>query len=282
MTVLTVAVATCHPHIFYACCADLAKYADGDVYMVVFANGCEIDPWLIPSQLRVLKYESVPENQGVPFALQRLYEMARAVDVGAPPEHRVVAYIHDDLCMREHGWNTRIVRAFEDPGVTLAGVLGSPGLGRDEIYRDPYEFWHLSRVIATWSNQGNAEVHGARVKDERDVVFVDGVTMFLRQSFLDKIDGWKWWPAHLVHHAYDYGLACMVRRHGGRVRLVPIACNHGVGMDESHGGGHSGTYGTKAYLDMVARFGGDMAVHRAGHRWVYDEFRDVLPLRMRG
>lgn len=288
---LTIAVATCQPELLYESLGEAAKNVHGHVDLVVFGNGCTIDPARIPSPIRLVGSHSVPENIGVPLALHSLWKLARAAEPSLPPEGHVVGYIHDDLFLREPGWNIRMASAFaNDDGVTLAGIIGSPGLGRDEIYRDPYEFWHLSRVIATWSNLGNAEIHGERVTDDREVVFVDGVAMFLRRSFLDKVDGWRWWPEEMVHHSYDYGLSCMVRRHGGRVRLVPLAAKHGVvktAWDEesvipdSAGGGHSGTYGSPGYHDLVKKFGGDTAVHRAGHRWVYDQFRDVLPLRLR-
>jgi hypothetical protein len=292
---LTMAVATCQPELLYKSLVDAAKHAQGPVDLVVFGNGCEIARERIPAPIRLLTWEGASQNYGVPYALHRLWDLARSAYPALPSDQHVIAYLHDDLFMREDGWNTRIARCFANPEVTLAGVLGSPGLGRDEIYRDPYEFWHLSRTIATWSNVGNAEIHGERVTTEREVVFVDGVAMCLRRDFLDKVGGWSWWPPNLVHHAYDYGLSCMVRRHGGRVWLVPVACKHGVRdfegirevehrvdpIEESAGGGHSGTYGAKVYTDLADKYGGDTAVHRAGHRWVYDEFRDVLPLRMR-
>lgn len=279
---ITLAVATCQPELLYESLGDAARHVYGHVDLVVFGNGCQIDPAKVPSPIRLVGGDTAPENLGVPRALHRLWELARDAYPGLSAEEHVVGYVHDDLFIREDGWNIRMATAFaNDGGVTLAGILGSPGLGRDEIYRCPYEFWHLSRVIATWSNLGNAEVHGERVTDEREVVFVDGVAMFIRRSFLDKIGGWSWWPENLVHHSYDYGLSSMARRHGGRARLIPLAAKHGVGMPEEMGGGHSGTYGRRVYLDLADRLGGDTEIHRAGHRWVYDHFRDVLPLRLK-
>lgn len=287
---LTIAIATCNPDLLYESLGEAAKNVHGHVDLVVFGNGCTIDRGRIPAPIRLVGSQSVPENIGVPRALHQLWKLARLAETSLPPEAHVVGYMHDDLFMREPGWNIRMAQAFaEDDGVTLAGIIGSPGLGRDEIYVEPYEFWHLSRVIATWSNLGNAEIHGQRVTENRDVVFVDGVAMFLRRSFLDNVDGWNWWPDDLVHHSYDYALSCLVRRHGGRVKLVPVAAKHGVVsvawsdsvIPDANGGGHSGTYGSPVYAALAEKHGGDTAIHRAGHRWVYDNFRDVLPLRLR-
>jgi len=287
---LTMAVATCRPELLYESLAEAAKTVHGHVDLVVFCNGCVVDPERIPAPIRLVGIDMAPENIGVPRALHRLWELARDAYPSLPANGHVIAYMHDDLFVREDGWNIRVASVFaKDDEVTLAGIIGSPGLGRDEIYRDPYEFWHLSRVIATWSNLGNAEIHGERVTDDREVCFVDGVAMFLRRSFLDEAGGWSWWPENLVHHAYDYALSCMVRRRGGRARLIPLAAKHGVStvpwsdsvIPDANGGGHSGTYGSQVYDDLASKFGGDTAVHRAGHRWVYDEFRDVLPLRLR-
>ncbi len=287
---LTVAIATCQPELLYRSLRAAARLIHGTVDLVVFGNGCQIDPLGIPAPFCLVGADWVPANIGVPRAMDQLWRMARIAQGRLPPEQHVVAYVHDDLFMREDGWNARIASTFaNDDGVMLAGIVGAPGLGRDEIYRDPYEFWHLSRCIATWSNLANAEVHGERITDEREVVFVDGVAMFVRGSLLEKVNGWAWWPEQFVHHTYDYGLSCMVRRHGGRVRVIPLAAFHGVSevpwaegmiIPEENGGGHSGTYGSPFYTDLADKLGGDTAVHRGGHRWVYDEFRDVLPLRL--
>lgn len=272
---LTLAIATCQPAMLDRCLTTAAPHIAGHCDLVVLGNGCAVDPDMVPGPFRLIDADSVTENIGVPLALHRLWEMARKLYPSVPVEQHVVAYMHDDVFIHEDGWNIRLARAFTDSvDVVLAGFCGSPGLGMDRIYVDEYQYWQLQRA-ENWCNLTNAESYGPRVTDEREVVFVDGMAMALRSSFLDKIGGWSWWPETFVHHSYDYALSCMVRRHGGRCRLVPVGCQHGTE------GGGGGTAGLPIFRRLADQHGGEEAIHRAGHRWVYDNFRDVLPLRLR-
>lgn len=293
---LTLAIATVNPALLCRCLGQALRTAEGDFDVCIYGNGVEIDmgllacnsvytrtdpnaelnPWdLAGGRARNVRIAWDRKNRGVPYALHRLYEMAEMGDDRPTNEH-VVLYLHDDVFIHEHGWDLRLLRAFEDPKVDLAGFLGAIGLGFEAIYKIPYESHHVSRY-GGMSNLVNAQAHGERVFENRPAAFVDGLAMAIRMRALDVLKGWSWWPTAVPHYAYDYGMSCMIRRHGGRCVLVPVACQHGV---ETNGGLASGTTVLEPHRATMERFGGDQAVYQAAQKWVYEEFRDVLPLRL--
>lgn len=249
-------------------------FATGSFDVFAFGNGVKLE---VPTQEgttcgypRVESFQigTTEANIGVPAALHAIWMMATQQDRHAGEDH-VLAYIHDDVEILENGWDERVLRAFSDPHVGLVGFGGATGLGGQEIYKVAYEIHQLGRRDF-YSNMVDAEVHGKRQTSEMPIVFTDGFSMFLRRSLLDKIDGWSWWPFHLVHHAYDYGIACMARRHGYSAMLAPCAVRHIGGQ----------TAMMAVHQDMAKQHGGDTQVHKDSHRFVYETFRDVLPLRL--
>lgn len=230
-----------------------------------YGNGVDLDGVAAPVAVETRRTR---ENRGVVAALHELYEMAYATP-GATPND-VLCYIHDDVRILDRGWDQRVKAAFaRDETLGLAGFGGSSGIGSHTIYREPYNPGQLGR-IDFYSNMLGAEAHGIRTTEERPIVYTDGQSMIVRRGLLDQVDGWSWWPFDLVHHAYDYGIACMARRHGYSGLLIPCAMEHRGGM----------TACGPAYKELAAKHGGDAAVHDASHRFVYQEFRDVLPLRL--
>jgi hypothetical protein len=252
------------PELFLDAAEHALSRATGRVTLLGLGNGCVLSPPVGS----VAAVQCDPQNHGVPWALHQLYKLARNL-IGASSDDLLV-YIHDDFRILEKGWDERVARVFErDPKCGLAGFGGSTALGGDEIYRAPYEVHQLGRRDF-FSNMNGAELHGQRTTEERPIVFTDGQSMIVKRELLDKIGGWSWWPFELVHHAYDYGIACMARRHGYSAWLVPCAVEHRGGL----------TACGPVYQALAASLGGDAAVHAASHRFVYDSFRDVLPLRL--
>lgn len=272
---LRLCIVSATPDLFWDAATHALCRASTKPTLLGFGNGCELLPDYLQgysdalTMAESMKCEGSPENQGVPYALHRLWQMACAEPDGAPDD--VLCYIHDDVRILEQNWDRRVLDAFVrhlDCG--LAGFGGATALAGDEIYKVPYEVHQLGRRNF-YSNMNGAEAHGVRTTTERAIVFTDGQSMIVRRSLLDKINGWSWWPFHLVHHAYDYGIACMARRHGYKAWLVPCAIEHRGGL----------TACGPVYQKLAAEHGGDAAVHAASHRFVYDTFRDVLPLRLR-
>lgn len=219
----------------------------GDGYIVAGPIGRVVTSW------------RTPEKTGPVGCLQFGYEVSLASD-------DILAYIHDDVQIYEHGWDTRVLKEFDDPSVAVVGFGGGTGLGTPGIYKTPYRLQQLARSNYQ-SNVRDAEVHGARFAGERDVAVLDGFCLIVRKSFLDLIGGWP--TDRLMFHMYDAFLCCMARRHGYRVRLVGVDCQHF--------GGRTSTQ--RPYNEWLQeKFGKtDSDVHRDAHEWCYEEFQDVLP-----
>lgn len=263
---INLCIVSANQELFLDAAVHALSRATGAVTLLGVGNGCKLEP----PALGKAHVRNFLKNEGVPRALHELWKMAVA-EVGGESPQEILVYIHDDFRILERGWDERVRRVFEkDKRCGLAGFGGSTGLGGDEIYKIPYEIHQLGRRDF-WSNMHGAEHHGRRTTEERPIVFTDGQSMIVRRDLLDKVDGWSWWPFELVHHAYDYGIACMARRHGYTAWLVPCEVEHRGGL----------TATGAVYHALAAEHGGDAEVHAASHRFVYKYFRDVLPLRLR-
>jgi len=185
-------------------------------------------------------------------------EALQSVFTGSTEE--VIAYIHDDVVISEHGWDVRVLKEFEDPTVGLVGFGGALRHGSPEMYRVRYAFTQLGRSKFL-SNMREAEIHGERFKGERDVAVLDGFAMFVRRSILEKAGGWPL-NTGINYFCYDMWLSCEVRRQGYRIRLVGVECDHLSGK----------TAGMIQLKDS----------HASAHRWLYDHSRDVLPFSVHG
>lgn len=180
----------------------------------------------------------------------------------------VIAYFHNDLYALEHGWDERVLREFDDPSVAIVGFVGGTQLGRPDIYRTPYHYTQLARNDV-WSNMVDAEAHGRRTHESRNLAVVDSCAVVVRRELLVRTNGWPVDRYPNSSHCSDLWACCVAHRLGCRVRLVPVKCQHK--------GGGKGTIGAQ-WAD--AR-GTDAVMHQDAHRVLYDEFRDVLPLKVR-
>lgn len=208
----------------------------------------------------IRQHNNVAENLGVIGSYQKMYEQARE------KEFDILAYIHDDVYIREKGWDERVLKEFEDPTVGVVGFGGGLGHGTDDIYKTPYRLQQLARN-GYLSNVDDAEVHGYRFTSECDVAVLDGFSLVVRRSLLDRCGGWT---NSLQFHSYDYFICCMAHRLGYRVRCVGVRCHHL--------GGRTST--TPQYQEWAEKQGmKDAEVHRTSHDYIYKEFRDVLPWR---
>ncbi len=101
---------------------------------------------------------------------------------------------------------------------------------------------------------------------------VDSFSLIVRRSFLDLIGGW---PVKTYHpsHCSDYWLCLMAHRHKMRIRYVPVSCTH-------NSGGVRGD-GRFDYAKWQEWYGfTDAQMHQINHRLLYDNFADVLPVRI--
>jgi GT2 family glycosyltransferase len=171
----------------------------------------------------------------------------------------VLAFMHDDLILHDPKWSERVLREFDDPTVGLVGFGGALGHGSDDLYKTPYDYRQLGRSRYR-SNTTDAELHGERFAGECDVAVLDGFALIVRREILER---WGGWPlgTPVGYSLYDYSLCCEAHRQGYRIRLVGVNCWHMGGQ-------------TAVKLKMA---NGQGAAHEEAHRWVYDNYRDVLP-----
>lgn len=180
----------------------------------------------------------------------------------------VIMYAHDDLVIHNPFWVSRVLRPFKEDDVVAVGLGGAVGLGSKDMYKKPYQIEQLARR-GYMSNQDDAEVHGSVMTEETDAVVLDAFFIAVRREFLEWVGGWP--VEHITHHCLDTWLACILARTGYRTVVTGISCLH-------KGGGTSikPSYPAAKWLQ-----GGSVdADHAIPHRWIYDEFRDVLPLEV--
>lgn len=197
-----------------------------------------------------MKPSIINGSEGMLPAYQKGYEESRA---------DILAYIHNDVVIHEEGWDVRALREFNDPTVGIVGFGGALVHGSPDLYKTSYRLQQLGRSFYL-SNTDDAEVHGARFDGACDVAALDGFALLVRRRLLDLVGGWPI-GTPIGYSLYDYWATCMAHRLGYRVRLVGIRCQHlggmtAVGMGLAKGSGES---------------------HVAAHRWLYDNFADVLP-----
>ena len=195
---------------------------------------------MLPRPLRIV------EDKRVVDAYQDIYENTRET---------VIAYVHDDLVCHEQDWDFTVMQEFLDTNVGVVGVAGAWGHGDPDLYQKPYELPQLARR-GFMSNMRDAEKHGSRFRGARDVVVLDGIALFVRREVLTKAGGWP--KSGVDYFMYSEWLCCMARRFGYRIRLV--------GLNVDHLGGKSTGLNPNAKFD-----------YEGEHRFLYDNFRDVLP-----
>lgn len=173
----------------------------------------------------------------------------------------ILAYLHDDTLIHDSEWQSRVLKEFEDPKVGVVGFGGGLGHGSAEIYRAPYDYHQLGRSHFL-SNMQDAENHGSRFTESCDVAVLDGFALIVRGELLGKAGGWPL-GTPVGYVGYDYWLCCMARRLGYRIRLVGVPCTH---------------LGGQTFVKLGKGVGEEHWQHfLEAHRYIYDEFRDVLP-----
>jgi len=186
----------------------------------------------------------------------------------------VIAYFHSDLLIHEWAWDDRVLKEFEDPNVALVSFFGAKELGRSNIYVDPYDFRQLARG-GCYSNMRDWFNHGQRCTGSMDVAMIDSFSLIVRRSFLDEIGGWPDPEEFPNSHGSDMYMCMMAARHRKRVRLVGIDCTHGSG-----GVRGDGSFDYAAWAANT-KWGSDAGMHQWWHKYLYEEFRDVLPIKVK-
>lgn len=180
----------------------------------------------------------------------------------------VLMYSHDDVIVNDLDWVGRVMEVFDKPNVVAVGFGGATALGHPNLYKKPYNIWNMAREGYV-SNQTDAEVHGERFSGVLRVATLDAFFMAVGVSWLRSLGGWP--IGRLTHHCLDLWLACEVARANKEIWMVGVDC--------THLGGRSSTKGS--YSDAKWLQGGTVeSDHAIPHRWLHENYRDVLPIRV--
>jgi len=209
----------------------------------------------------------------------------------------IIACLHDDLEIQEHGWDETVSRLFRAcPRAGLCGFGGGKGLGSDDIYQTPYNPMQLARQ-GFRSNMRDAEAHGVRSTVAEPVACLDGFSqigvraywqgvphLLLRASPLPDQDPNLFAYMErlgIIHHAYDSALGAYAKMLGYQVWFLPVKCHHFGGRTAVGDARYQDWASNYQYEDQETGRGGqgDQGFWEKSHRVVYELFRDILPIR---
>lgn len=172
-------------------------------------------------------YVEFPENVGANGVFHKMLPILETMSQKWPEKYNfeVVAYFHNDMMIREEGWDQRIIAAFDkDPKLALTGFLGSNeidgaggrGLGTSSSYMGfEYE--------TGWASK--AEIHGRRIVGIEAAAVLDHCSMIFRICMLKQLPAQE--ASGLApHHFYDRILSCEVLERDWHIAMVGIQCDH--------------------------------------------------------
>lgn len=271
------------------CLESWVRTASERFVLVVILNGCAkpetvtIDGVACAWRWSPKYLGSVPAfHFGVDAALSMLLRQ------GTPPLAPIVACLHDDLEIREFGWDQKVITHFaHHPSCGLLGFGGAVGLGAIDLYVTPYNPMQLAR-IGFRSDLVDAEQHGVRSLLPERVACLDGFSQIGRQEFYDgklgpaatikllptPVRPWAYLDQHgFIHHFYDGALGCLAARACWEAWYLPVRARHLGGQTAV------GDAGYQAWA-KTQDAGGDRGFWEHAHEVGYELFRDVLPLRV--
>ena len=202
-----------------------------------------------------VQYNRRGNNLGVIGSYRHLY---------ATSTEDILCFLHDDVVIREKGWDARVLDEFHDTKVGIVGFGGALRHGTADLYKTPYRLQQLIRGEYK-SNVDDAEVHGERFTGSFRAAVLDGFCLCVRRSFLDRVGGFSLFPEHSNYFCYDYILCALCRRFGFDVRAVGIRCHHRGGSASIN----------------VDNYWTSQEAYYQSHRWFYDNFKDVMPASVR-
>lgn len=196
------------------------------------------------------------------------YQQIHLDALRVPGRVDIVIYTHDDVEIFDPEWLPKVLDVFSaHPDCAVVGLGGATELGREGLYKRPYRISDMARGNYA-SAQRDWNVHGSLLSGTSRVVVVDAFFMAVRTSFLTLVGGWP--VGHLSHHCCDLFLGCEAARQKKEVWAIGIDC--------MHYGGKSST--SKSYRDANwLQGGGLVSDHEIPHRFLFDSYRDVLPIR---
>lgn len=203
----------------------------------------------------------------------------------------VLAFFHSDLIISEKGWDTRVLKVFDNPNVGMIGFVGSNEIDNNggRGIGTTSNFQGLSTMTRTkygeekvWTGSP-ASAHGMTNAEYTKAAVVDGCAMVFRRWALEHIKQRENFPPH---HFYDRLLSCEVRELGYEMGVLGIGCDHISGQSVN---------GSKAYekmaeewatahgLSLGDRHNWDSVIYQeAEKQWIteYRENKHFIPCRV--
>jgi len=245
--------------------ATVASCTSRDLKVVVVSNGNspeEVEA--LNAMLRRQPHQFFVVNLTEPMGSTRAFNAGLEWCTGD-----VVAMLHNDLMVKEEGWDQKVLEFFEQhPETGVVGFHGARGVGSPDIYRTPYRLVQLARWD-TFSNMVNAEDHGARVTVPRRAAVLDGMALIARRADLEAWGGLD--ESIGPHHLYDLDLCLRALKEGRMNYMLPISVDHVGGQTANFP-----RYNQWAQANGYG--GGDSDVHRRAHEIFYEKWRGRLPL----
>jgi len=184
-----------------------------EVELVVVDNGCTDDTVKFLNDFVFPRFPNHkliqnPQNIGVVKALDQIHRQSTG---------EIIAIPHNDVNIFQYGWDKWVLQEFEaDPKLGLAGFLGALGIA------------HNGGRHETMSNMLEAEYHGKRITEVKDVVGFDGLCLIPRRVMLDEIGGFD--LNYDPHHFYDRDLSLASYHQGWKNKIIPVYCHHISGI----------------------------------------------------
>ena len=191
------------------------------------------------------------DNRSVVASLNRAWPLA---------ETELICFLHNDAEIVDPAVLTKLVAAFDDSSLGMAGLYGAKRIRRDGRF--------VGRTIVHSLSEGPT----VRPSGE-DVAAIDAVCMCLRREFLEEIGGLD--EGYGFFHGLDKDLSLTVRERGLRCRVVHAPFHH-------HGGGTRARDfdrgGERERRDLALRAA---ATERLVAKWGHRLPSDVRPMATR-
>lgn len=246
--------------------------AETDLDCVILDNASDIpfEPEMIGGKVIVLD-----KNIGV---YPTFWEALKHTDAD------VLAFLHSDLIISEQGWDTRVIKAFEDnPKLGLVGFIGSNeidvnggrGAGTTSNFQGLKTEWHGKDGETKMWIGSPSSAHGNQNIALFKAAVVDGCAMIFRRSVLEAIKQREEFPPH---HFYDRLLSCEVQELGYEVAVLGIGCDHISGQTVNQENAYSvmaKEWADRHGLTMEGVHNWDSVLYREAEKQWLAEYRDI-------
>ena len=252
-----------------------AKYPE-DISLIIIDNGSEpsVEKSLVPFMIKYPLVKTIihrnAENVGVTKSLNQAWQLSK--EGCCNPDF--LFYSHSDVLIQEKDWDVKVRNWLEKiSNIGVMGFGGAKGIGREDIYKTPYEIWQLAR-FGFFSNMQDAEIHGRRMTNEIEpCVVLDGFSLIVNTKLLDEINGFDE-INYPTHHCYDLDVCLESIKHGYYNFVLNVASHH-----------LGGVTATRSDYDTWLRnqdINGDSEVHAKAHVNFYNKWYGMLPLYWSG